>query len=310
MFAIVAHGGAGRWGQGVEEAAAAVGSAAAAGGRLLATGATALDAVTLAVASMEDSPLLNAGTGSALTLEGRAEMDAGVMTGHDLAAGGVGGLERVRSPVQVARRVLSGTDHVLLTGPGALRFARSQGFTDHDPVTPASRQRWRRLREKLGTESPALLPRLPGLLQHHPELGGDTVGAVALDRGGHLAAATSTGGIMLRLPGRVGDSPLPGAGNFADANCAVSATGLGELMMRQGTARMVAAAVAAGSDPGAAARSTLDDLAARLGSECGLIALDRQGQWAVDHRTPALPAAVFQAGDTHPRLGADRDSLG
>ncbi len=240
MYTIVTHGGAGRWtaARELDRAVAAVAAAARAGGHLLTVGETAVDAVVAAVAHLEDCPGLNAGTGSALTLDGRAEMDAGVMDGRDLSTGNVAALSRVRHPVHVARAVMALTDHVLLAGDGARRFARSLGFADYDPVTAESRERWARLREKVADGKASGLPRLPELLRQHPELGGDTVGAVALDRGGRLAAATSTGGIMLKLPGRVGDSPLPGAGTFADATCAVSATGLGELMVRYRTAQV------------------------------------------------------------------------
>jgi beta-aspartyl-peptidase (threonine type) len=189
---------------------------------------------------------------------------------------------------------MEATDHVLLAGEGARRFARSQGFPEYDPVTAAARERWQRLRQKLG-EGEEPLPRLSALIRSHPELaGGDTVGAVARDHTGALAAATSTGGIMLRLPGRVGDTPLPGAGTYADGHCAVSATGWGELMMRFGTARALAAAVANGDPLDSAAASLLREMAERVGTEAGLIAVDREGSPAIAHGTSHLPHAWGQ----------------
>lgn len=295
MYAIVVHGGAGRWRTEHQPAALeGVASAAAQGWRVLEAGGSALDAVTAAVVVLEDDPAFNAGTGSVLNALGEAEMDASVMAGDTLATGGVACVSRVRNPVLVARRVMEATDCVLLAGPAATTFAREQGFGDHDPVTAAAREAWAAARrshqEDFGND------------------GGETVGAVALDLAGRLAAATSTGGRELKRPGRVGDSPIPGAGNIASARAAVSATGWGEQMLRFGTARVIADRIAAGSAAQRAVEEVLQEMQARFTAPIGAIALDRHGEPGIAHGTPAMPHAWRRLGDTevHARLGAGR----
>jgi beta-aspartyl-peptidase (threonine type) len=270
-WAVVVHGGCGRWAaKDTSAALAGVRAAAAAARRVLADGGESLDAVCAAVAMLEDDPIFNAGTGSTLNREGAAEMDAAVMTGADLRCGGVAAIARVRNPVLVARRVMEATPHVLLAGAGATAFARAQGFADYDPVTRESLRRFR-LRA-------AAVP--PG-----------TVGAVALDARGRLAAATSTGGVALKLPGRVGDSPIPGAGNYATRHAAASATGNGELMMRTLATKSVCDLVAAGHAAQRAAAAAIRALPARAGESGGMIALDARGRVGVAMRGGAMPHA-------------------
>jgi beta-aspartyl-peptidase (threonine type) len=275
-YAIVAHGGCGRWTP-TDTAAALAGVRAAvvAGRAVLAGGGTALDAVCAAVVALEDDPLFNAGTGSVLNRDGAVEMDASVMTGRDLRAGGVAAIARVRNPVLVARRVMEATPHVLLAGPAATAFARAHGFADYDPVTRTSLRRFR-------LQAAA---RAPG-----------TVGAVALDAAGTLAAATSTGGVSLKLPGRVGDSPIPGAGNYATARAAASATGNGELMMRTLAAKAVCDLVAAGRTARMAATAAVRALPAQAGESGGMIALDARGRIGVAMRGGVMPHAWAAAG--------------
>lgn len=293
MVTILVHGGAGRWDrQRAKAPVSGVRAAADAGVAHLRAGEPALAAVVAAVSALEDDPTFNAGTGSSLTLDGRAEMDAAVMTGIDRATGAVAAVDRVRHPVRVARAVRDHTDHCLLGGDGARRFARALGFADHDPVTAAARRRWRRHRERLAADDEAALPRLASLLRAHPELAGDTVGAVAVDAAGGLAVATSTGGVSLKLPGRIGDSPLAGAGFYADEACAVAATGRGELMIRSTAARAVTERVRAGDHPQAAVAAVLAEVAAGLGQDAGLIAVDAHGRTGIGHRTRDMPHAL------------------
>jgi beta-aspartyl-peptidase (threonine type) len=271
MAAILVHGGAGRWRSSDRTlAVAGVARAAAVGWGVLAAGGCALDAAVEAVVCLEDDPLFNAGTGSVLNARGEVEMDASVMAGDSLAAGGVACIQRVRNPVLVARCVLQATDCVLLAGPAATAFAREQGFDDYDPGRPRAA---------------------------HAGVRGGTVGAVALDEAGRLAAATSTGGREGKRPGRVGDSPVPGAGNYADAAAAVSATGWGEQMLRYVTAKDVAVRVARGAEPQRALREALDDMARRFGEPIGAIALDADGRLGVVHGTEALPHAWRRSGE-------------
>jgi beta-aspartyl-peptidase (threonine type) len=280
-WAIVVHGGCGRWeARDTAAALAGVRSATAAGRRVLAAGGSSLDAVCAAIVALEDDPLFNAGTGSVLTSDGEAEMDAAVMAGESLRCGGVAAIARVRNPVLVARKVMEATPHVLLAGAGATAFARRHGFGDHDPITRTS---LRRFRQRAGTS--------PG-----------TVGAVALDADGRLAAATSTGGVALKLPGRVGDTPIPGAGNYATARAAASATGTGELMMRTLATKSVCDLVAAGRTPARAAAAAVRALPVRVG-ECGaVIALDVRGRIGVAARGGVMPHAWCAAGA--PRIRA------
>ena len=213
-----AHGGAARWpGQ-----AAGLGAALRAGLRVLADGGPALEAVIAAVMVLEDDEHWNAGRGSALTAAGTVEMDAAVADGRDGRIGGVACVTRIRHPVLAARAVMDDGRHVLLSGPGAEAFAREAGLALEQPEWFIIERRRQALEKWLAAA------------------GGGTVGAVARDRDGHLSAATSTGGRNGQLPGRIGDTPIPGAGTWADdSGCAVSATGIGEAFLRAAFAHEV-----------------------------------------------------------------------
>jgi isoaspartyl peptidase/L-asparaginase-like protein (Ntn-hydrolase superfamily) len=236
---------------------------------------SALDAVTAAVVVLEDSPLFNAGRGSVYNAEGRHEMDAAVMDGRTLRAGAVACVERIRNPVLAARAVMEHSRHVLLAGAGAGNFSRQLGL------------RFATARYFATPERLAALER--NLKAHH-----GTVGAVALDRDGNLAAATSTGGYTGKLPGRIGDSPLVGAGTYADNRaCAVSGTGLGEAFIRAVLAYDVAARMRYRGQPlGAAARAALASVA-RLGGDGGLIAVDRRGNVAMPFNSGGMYRACI-----------------
>jgi L-asparaginase / beta-aspartyl-peptidase len=231
---------------------------------------TALDAVTAAVVVLEDSPLFNAGRGSCFNADGEIEMDASIMDGKGLRAGAVAAVKRIRNPVLAARAVMEKTRHVLLAGEGAERFAREQGLALEEPSYFATEKRLSALKRNL---------------QYHH----GTVGAVALDQAGNLAAATSTGGYTGKLPGRIGDSPLIGAGNYADNRaCAVSGTGLGEAFIRAAVAYDVAARIRYRKEPlGKAAAAALANVA-RLGGDGGLIAVDRRGNVAMPFNSEGM----------------------
>src|SRR4051812_36180473 len=205
--ALIAHGGAGSWRPGSEQDAIdGMKAAVEAGRRVLQAGGTALDAVCASVAALEDNPIYNAGTGGVLNFDGAVEMDASVMVSEHKRFGAVTGLTRVRNPILVARKVMEETDHAMLTGEGALRFARAMGFGDHDNVTAARKADWAAKKAKLG-EAPqgGKGLRVLDFLRKYPDYAGGTVGAAAVDARGLLAAATSTGGVTLKLAGRVGD---------------------------------------------------------------------------------------------------------
>ncbi|WP_303904640.1 isoaspartyl peptidase/L-asparaginase family protein [Thiohalomonas denitrificans] len=299
MYAIAVHGGAGNWSHTPRQSALlGVERAAEAGRRILEQDGSAVDAVTEAVRIFEDDPLFNAGTGSVLNLDGDAEMDAGIMVGRGLRTGNVAALRRVRNPILVARKVMEMTDHVLLGGNGALRFARAVGFADHDPVTTQRRESWRRRRDDLeAKQGDDRLAALHAMLSTGPrddDMG--TVGAVALDRQGDLAAGTSTGGVTLKLPGRIGDSAFPGAGNYATTHAAVSATGRGELMMRFLTAKVICEDIWNGHPAHTAVERVLREMRKSVGEDVGVIALDSEGDLGIHHLTPAMPHAWGREG--------------
>ncbi len=275
--AIAVHGGCGRWdARDTRAALRGVRAALEAGRRVLAGGGSALDAVCAAVVVLEDDPLFNAGTGSTLNRDGEAEMDAAVMAGERMRSGGVAAIRRVRNPVLVARRVMEETPHVLLAGGGATAFARRQGFRSYDPVTRESRLRFRSALAAAAARG--------------------TVGAVAIDATGRLAAATSTGGTARKLPGRVGDSPIPGAGNYATPLAAASATGRGELILSHAVTKSLCDRVAAGRSAARAVRETLERMPLERGDSVGVIALDRRGRVGVALRGGAMPHAWLAGG--------------
>jgi L-asparaginase / beta-aspartyl-peptidase len=292
--AMIAHGGAGKWRPGSDaDAIAGLREAVEAGRAILMQGGRALEAVCATVVALEDNPIFNAGTGAVLNFDGFCELDACVMESRESRVGAVSGLQRVKNPILVARKVMEETDHVMLTGDGAQRFARVMGFPDHDPVTPERRADWfdkrNRIEEVLGEQA----LKMRRFLKEHPEYAGGTVGAVAVDANGILAAATSTGGVTLKMVGRVGDSPIPGAGNYASRHVAASATGTGEFVLRSLATRAIAERVERGALLADAVAAVLDQLGADYDADVGLIAVDEGGTPVALHRTRDMPHAFF-----------------
>ncbi len=314
---LAVHGGAGpvpggRLGAERERASrAGLERALRAGQDALAEGATALDAAVAAVAVLEDDATFNAGRGAVYTTDATQELEAAVMTGHDREAGAVAGLRHVRNPVRAARLVHEGSQHVLLAGPPAEDLARQHGLE----LVPAA---WFHAPDRLAalladagvvdatgpaspTEAAASAPAdhdAPGAGgfrgDRAPE--GGTVGAVARGPEGELAAATSTGGMTGKAPGRIGDTPLIGAGTYADGRVAVSATGTGERFVRAVAAHQVAALVAhAGCTVDEAAAAVVDDVAA-LGGQGGLLALTGEGRLAWPFGTDLMHRGSLTAG--------------
>ncbi len=300
MKAIVVHGGAGKWKPDkLKIALKGVEDAVMAGWKAMETG-NALDAVIAAVSAMEDNPVFNAGTGSTLNLFGEVEPEASVMRGDTMEAGGVSG-PRVKNPVQLARLVMEKTDHVILVGHGARLFAEAMGFREQDLVVEERKKIWRDMLQRLrdGREIDHWT-KLQTLIKQHPEFTGDTVGAVAVDENGLCAAATSTGGVSLKLPGRMGDSPVPGAGNYACRAGAVSATGEGEGMLRSFAAGFVAELMAQGTDVESAVRAGVKRVESLTGKACGIIAVDENGGTAAHKNTPFMPHAIMKQGFDDP----------
>jgi L-asparaginase / beta-aspartyl-peptidase len=296
--ALIAHGGAGNWRPGSDEdAIEGMRSAVECGRAILVPGGSAVDAVCAAVVALEDNPIFNAGTGAVLNFDGFCELDACVMESGENRIGAVSGLQRVRNPVLVARKVMDETDHVMLTGEGAQRFARVMGFGDHDPVTRERRADWLDKRNRVDEVLGKHALRMRRFLKAHPEYAGGTVGAAAVDAHGILAAATSTGGVTMKLVGRVGDSPLPGAGNYASRAIAASATGTGEFVMRTLATRAIAESVEHGATLADAMRAMLDRLGREFDADVGFIAVDREGRAVAAHRTRDMPHAFFEGDD-------------
>jgi beta-aspartyl-peptidase (threonine type) len=287
---LIVHGGAGDWssedGDG-EALVAGCRAAARAGFEILRAGGSALDAATEAVAVLEDDPRFNAGTGSALTVDGEVECDASVMCG-DGRAGAVGALADVKNPIRLARLVMEKTPHVLLVGAGAAAFAVECGLTPLAPgalVTQRMRGKWR-----------AAVARAAAAVFGS----GGTVGCVARDAGGCVAAATSTGGMMLKRRGRVGDSAVIGAGTYADDGAgAVSCTGHGEAFIKAAAAKQAVEALRAGRSPTEAARELLPAVR-RHGGSGGLICVDAAGRVGFAFDTPRMAHAWI---DTDGREG-------
>lgn len=249
---------------------------------LLESGETALRAVEAAIVMLEDSPHFNAGKGAVMNIEGRHELDASVMWGQDLSAGAVAAMSRTRNPILAAMAVRAHSPHVLLAGEGAESFAREQGLAEVDNsyfTVPMVKQRW-----EAGKRTGEYNPASPA----DSKFG--TVGAVALDLSGNLAAGTSTGGMMFKKYGRIGDSPIIGAGTYADnATCAVSCTGHGEYFIRLGIAKDVSDQMRyAEIGLEQAAKHSIHDRLSSLGGSGGLIAMDREGKIAMEFNTKGM----------------------
>jgi beta-aspartyl-peptidase (threonine type) len=292
-WVIVVHGGAGGLPTGLPDSEiaavrAALSQALAAGGKVLADGGDSLDAVQAAIRLMEDSGVLNAGRGAVLNHAGFAELDASLMRGSDRAAGAVAAVRHVANPIDLARLVMDRSPHVLLVGEGAEQFAREQGIalkTADYFITPRRQQEWRRAIEAERRAAPA------GSGTQ------GTVGAVALDSHGNLAAGTSTGGLTNKHVGRVGDSPLIGAGTYAENGvCAVSATGEGETFIRYTAAAELCARLSMRGEKLATAAPAVIDELHKAGGDGGIIALDRHGQIATPYSTPTMLRGWWREG--------------
>jgi L-asparaginase / beta-aspartyl-peptidase len=270
--AVIVHGGAGPIrDDSLPERLEGCKAAALAAWDILAQNGSALDSAEAAVVVLEDNPLFNAGIGSTLNQNGKVEMDAAIMDGDLLRAGAVAAVERIKNPIKLARRVMEDGRHVILAGEGALKFAREIGFPECSPeslIIEHERKRWA---EKHGT-----------------------VGCVVLDASGRIAVATSTGGIFNKLPGRIGDSPLPGCGTYADDRGGVSCTGMGEAVIRVVLGKTAIDFLSEGIDPNAAARKSLALLEAKTGGQAGLIMIDCHGRIGYARNTTHMPVCFIK----------------
>jgi beta-aspartyl-peptidase (threonine type) len=315
---LLIHGGA--WAMPDDAVAAherGIAAALAAGWAALSRGGTAIDAVEAAVTIMEDDDTFDAGRGSFLTRDGRVQLDALLMNGADLRTGGVACVEHLRNPIQAARLVLEQSPHVYFVGPGAERFATQHGMSlieNAELIVPRERDRLMAFQRNEAAGQPdttfsgtsieqaaleaEISHTLPDTLRiDDPTLHShDTVGAVALDQYGNIAAGTSTGGTLSKAPGRVGDSSLIGCGCYADnLSAAVSLTGWGEPIMKLVLGKWAVDRVASGASPQDAATSAIDYLFTRLGGHGGIILLGPDGQIGIAHNTPRMAWGIATA---------------
>ena len=302
---MVVHGGAGMWREERKSAGlAGVGEAARAGFDILRAGGSALVAVESAVIEMENNEVFNAGRGSTLTIDKRIEMEASIMDGTTLNAGAVGLLKNIKNPVRLARIVMEATDHVFVTGEGAEKLAEIFNLETADPFTELRMRYWQELREKLMHGELDYLPKLHELIKSNPQLFDlGTVGAVALDKNRSVAAATSTGGFSLKLPGRIGDSPLIGCGTYADNEAgACSTTGIGEIAVKLVLAKSACDFMRNGKIALEAAESSIRLVNRRMqGRFMGLITVDMLGRIGAAHNSPNLCWAYMTTKTLHPK---------
>ncbi|MEN3000202.1 MAG: isoaspartyl peptidase/L-asparaginase [Acidilobaceae archaeon] len=291
-YVMAVHGGAGAWRLGVEREALekVLREALLRGAEAMKSG-SCVDAVVEAIVSLEDSGLLNAGLGSTLDYRGKVSMDAGIMRG-DGRAGAVALVTYPRNPIRLARLVMERTPHVLLAGPEADELARRAGLERHPGPSERALARWRALREQPDSEW------VRARAEAARTLGYDTVGAVALGPDGCLAGGASTGGVSLKLPGRIGDSPVPGAGFYADEKIAVSATGIGETILLSMSSLRLAYAYLQVGELGEAMRRVVGEHARRWGANTlGLIAVTRRGEVGGEHNAEAMPWGYMKGGE-------------
>jgi beta-aspartyl-peptidase (threonine type) len=295
---IVVHGGAGSWQpERSQDGLRGVKEAAKTGFDILKNGGSAVDSVVEAVAVMEDKGAFNAGYGSSLTIEKKVEMEASIMDGRTLEAGATALLHDIRNPIRLAKIVMEKTDHVFVVGDGAEKLAELYHFERRNPVTEL-RLRYYEAQKKQLLARKSELPKLYDLVKYHPELFSlDTVGAVAIDKDGSVAAATSTGGFPLKLPGRIGDSPLIGCGTYADnLSGACSATGVGEIAIRLVLAKTVCNYMESGKSAEEAVENAITLVNKRISTSynsMGLIVVDTQGRFGAAHNSPNMCWAYF-----------------
>jgi beta-aspartyl-peptidase (threonine type) len=304
---IVVHGGAGVWrSERRKSGLAGVKEAAAVGFEILKAGGKALDAVEVAVAYMEDNEVFNAGKGSTLTINKQVEMEASIMDGKTLDAGAVALLKNVKNPVRLARIIMEHTDHVFVASTQAEKLAEAFQLEKTEPLTELRMRYWSQLRQKLSREKGiSHLPKLQKLITSYPNLfQTDTVGAVTLDKDGDVAAATSTGGLTLKLTGRIGDTPLIGCGTYADNEAgACSTTGIGEVAIKLVLAKTTCDFMRHGQSAQKAAESSIKLVNQRISLQgsMGLIAVDMQGRIGAAHNSKHLCWAYMTSKMRKPR---------
>jgi beta-aspartyl-peptidase (threonine type) len=308
-IAMAIHGGSGTISRGdlgeakEREIRASLDEALRAGYAVLKSGGTSLDAVSKAVTMLEDSPHFNAGKGAVFNAEGKNELDSSIMEGAGLNAGAVAAVHNIRNPVLLARKIMTDSAHVMLMGEGAAIFAREHGIKFEEDAYFYNEYRWQQLQKARSSAEPD-----SAFLSETPDRWFSTVGAVALDTTGNLAAATSTGGMTNKRWGRVGDSPIIGAGTYADnRSCAVSATGHGEYFIRATVARDICARVQyTGMNLQDAANAVIHDQLTQMGGNGGVIAVDPKGEVSLTFNTAGMyRASINRQGEVYVAIYKD-----
>lgn len=264
-------------------------------------GKSSVDAVAAAIVIMEDSPLFNAGKGAVFTAAGQNELDASIMYGKDKSAGAIAGVHTIKNPILSAIAVMQNSEHVMLSGAGAEQFAQDQKLTLVKPDYFWTKDRWeglQKIKKKESSEANKKVSQTRLAEPYEIDQKFGTVGAVALDKNGNLAAGTSTGGMTNKKYGRIGDAPIIGAGTYADSRVGISGTGWGEFFIRATAARTIAAKMEyQNKDVQTAAQETIDEIA-KMGGDGGLIALDREGNIAMPFNTAGMyRGAITEAGE-------------
>lgn len=302
---VIVHGGTGLvseklWAGRMEH----VRAAARRGYEVLKAGGSAVDAAEAGVVLMEDCPLFNAGIGSYMTLDGELEMDALILDGTTMKAGGVGAIRNLINPIRVARLVMENSQHILLAGEGANKFAAAHGFHQVDPnvlITPYSKERLASAKEGKAIFTP------PEKTDITEETEYGTVGCVVIDKDGHTASATSTGGLNGQIAGRVGDTPIIGAGGYADDQLgAVSTTGQGEAIMKSLLARHIIDVMATGQSVKDSIMHCVTQMEKRFNGYAGAIAVSPKGEIGIYHSAPQMAWAYVQAGKVHYGFHSDQ----
>jgi len=296
---VVVHGGAGKWPKARQpRGLKGVRRAAVIGADTIHHGGSAVDAVEAAVVSMEDDPVFNAGTGSTLNLLGEVEMDAAIVDGTSFQTGGVALVRGVSNPIRLARLVMEKTDHALIAGYGAERIASIFRLPTTDVLVASRVMAWRKALRRAERTGKELTRNSIFAKSAFPLEVGDTVGALAMDSRGNIAAACSTGGVLLKLPGRIGDSAIVGSGLYADSTLgAATATGIGELAMRSVLSKTTVDLMEESNAIDAGIMS-VQKTVQRIGAGIGLLTLDRKGEFGAAHDTPHLCWASAIKGDS------------
>lgn len=295
---IIVHGGAGDWTEEkLEIAKEHLIKSVEIGLEILNKYDDAISACEEVIKVLEDAPVFNAGTGSVLNIFGEVEMDASIMRGDNLKAGAVAGIRNIKNPISLARKIMEETDHVFIISEGAEKLAKTFNFENYDPTTEESREKYKELKEEIGKFD--RFKKLSEFMQKYPQYFIGTVGAVVVNSKGIIVSGSSTGGIILKLKGRVGDTPLIGAGIYANEYCGASATGIGEGIIRTNLSAFVCNLAKFGISVQNAVKSAIDYLTKKVELPAGIIALDRNGNIGFYHNTKHMPVAYYENGKIH-----------